>query len=210
MMKVAVLVVALIAHTYAEELVASVLITPDPGFQDKNVTGTLKIVQSVANGPVTITGSINGLNKDANHGFHVHAKGDLTGGCKSAGPHFNPEKVKHGAPEDTVRHVGDLGNIKADENGVAQINITDTMISLTGPNSIIGRAFVVHSQEDDLGKGNSTLSSETGNAGDRWACGIVGIVSPEESWPNAASSFHQAGYVLFLTIAVYLTGININ
>lgn len=86
------------------------------------------------------------------------------------------QQVKHGAPEETVRHVGDLGNIKANAEGVAQINITDTMISLSGPNSILGRAFVVHSQEDDLGKGNSTVSQETGNAGDRWACGVVGIL----------------------------------
>ncbi len=176
MCKAALLILALVASAYAEELVASVLLTPDPAFKDRNVTGALKIVQSVANGPVTITGSVSGLNKDGVHGFHVHAKGDLTQGCKSAGPHFNPEKVKHGAPEETVRHVGDLGNIKANAEGVAQINITDTMISLSGPNSILGRAFVVHSQEDDLGKGNSTVSQETGNAGDRWACGVVGIL----------------------------------
>lgn len=170
------LILALATKTYAEELVASITLMPDPAFKDQNVMGTLKISQSVTNGPVSITGSISGLKKEGIHGFHVHAKGDISEGCKSAGPHFNPEKVKHGAPEDTVRHVGDLGNIKADGEGVATINITDTMISLTGPNSIIGRAFVVHSQEDDLGKGNTTVSSETGNAGDRWACGVVGIV----------------------------------
>ena len=84
-------------------------------------------------------------------------------------------QVKHGAPQDIIRHVGDLGNIQSDKNGMAEINITDTIISLSGPNSILGRAFVVHSLKDDLGKGNSMLSIETGNAGDRWACGVVGV-----------------------------------
>ena len=41
------------------------------------------------------------------------------------------------------RHVGDLGNVTAGENGVAEINITDKLISLTGANSIIGRTVVV-------------------------------------------------------------------
>lgn len=84
-------------------------------------------------------------------------------------------QVTHGAPEDHVRHVGDLGNIQAGSNGEAIVNITDNVISLSGPNNILGRSIVVHSGEDDLGKGNHTLSSTTGNSGDRWACGVIGI-----------------------------------
>lgn len=72
-----------------------------------------------------------------------------------------------------MRHVGDLGNILANESGVADVNIKDSIISFTGNNNIIGRAIVVHSGEDDLGKGSSPLSASTGNSGDRWACGII-------------------------------------
>ncbi|XP_033225482.1 superoxide dismutase [Cu-Zn], chloroplastic-like [Belonocnema kinseyi] len=174
MIKVISIVVAIAAVAIAEELNAVVLLVPNDVAKN-NVTGKLLITQSVANGPVTITGTAVGLDPGL-HGFHVHEKGDLSGGCASTGKHFNPDKVSHGAPEDTVRHVGDLGNIKADEKGIASINITDNIISLCGPNSIIGRSFVIHEKKDDLGKGNTTLSLETGDAGNRLACGLVGIL----------------------------------
>lgn len=165
---------AAIAAVAAEEMVAVVRLEPHNSAV-QNVKGELMITQSVANGPVKVTGKITGLTEGL-HGFHVHETGDLRYGCTSAGAHFNPENVTHGAPEDTVRHVGDLGNIKANAEGEAVVDIVDTVISLSGPNNIIGRSFVVHSGEDDLGKGNSTLSLTTGDSGDRWACGIVGIL----------------------------------
>lgn len=55
------------------------------------------------------------------------------------------------------------------------MNITDSIISLTGQNCIIGRAIVVHKDEDDLGLGGQSDSLTTGHAGDRLACGIIGI-----------------------------------
>uniref|UniRef100_Q5QE66 Superoxide dismutase [Cu-Zn] n=2 Tax=Lasius niger TaxID=67767 RepID=Q5QE66_LASNI len=170
---VALLLLAAVTVVTAEEMVAVVSLTPH-NVKEKNVTGNLKIVQSVPNGPVIITGTIHGLTEGL-HGFHVHEKGDLSDGCTSAGAHFNPDNVTHGAPEDTVRHVGDLGNIQANSEGEATVNITDSMISLTGPNNILGRSIVVHSGEDDLGKGNHSLSSTTGNSGSRWACGVIGV-----------------------------------
>lgn len=71
----------------------------------------------------------------------------------SAGPHFNPFGKEHGGPTDEIRHAGDLGNVIADDNGVAKVNITDKQISLSGNLSILGRTAVVHADPDDLGKG---------------------------------------------------------
>lgn len=121
-----------------------------------------------------MNGEVTGLT-EGKHGFHVHEFGDNTSGCTSAGAHYNPHNQNHGAPTDKVRHVGDLGNIVANKEGIAPVKITDSQISLTGAHSIIGRTLVVHADEDDLGKGGHELSLTTGNAGARVACGVVGI-----------------------------------
>ncbi|KAG2553749.1 hypothetical protein PVAP13_9KG619500 [Panicum virgatum] len=95
----------------------------------------------------------------------------------ATGPHFNPHNKPHGAPFDDERHVGDLGNIAANKDGVAEVFIRDLQISLSGPHSILGRAVVVHADPDDLGRGGHELSKSTGNAGARVGCGIIGIQS---------------------------------
>uniref|UniRef100_A0A096X937 Superoxide dismutase [Cu-Zn] n=1 Tax=Perinereis nuntia TaxID=460893 RepID=A0A096X937_PERNU len=136
------------------------------------IDGTVFFEQS--GDTVKVTGEIKGLTP-GKHGFHVHQFGDNTNGCTSAGPHFNPTGKEHGAPEDENRHAGDLGNVTAGDNGVAPINISDKLITLTGPDSIIGRTVVIHADVDDLGKGGHELSKTTGNAGGRLACGVIGI-----------------------------------
>lgn len=137
------------------------------------VEGVVTLTQD-GDGPTTVNVRITGLTP-GKHGFHLHEYGDTTNGCISTGPHFNPNSLTHGAPEDEVRHAGDLGNIVANAEGVAEATIVDSQIPLTGPNSVVGRAFVVHELEDDLGKGGHELSLSTGNAGGRLACGVVGL-----------------------------------
>ena len=123
---------------------------------------------------MTVNGTLKGLSPGL-HGFHVHQFGDLKQLCVGAGLHFNPHNRKHGAPTDVNRHVGDLGNIKADENGTAIIYIKDTVISFEGVNNIIGRGLLVHEKVDDLGRGGNEESLKTGNAGPRFGCGVIGI-----------------------------------
>jgi Cu-Zn family superoxide dismutase len=55
------------------------------------------------------------------------------------------------------------------------MEIEDRLVSLWGDNKVFGRSFVVHAGVDDLGKGGHELSSTTGNAGGRLACGVIGI-----------------------------------
>ncbi|XP_054163615.1 superoxide dismutase [Cu-Zn]-like [Oppia nitens] len=141
---------------------------------DSNVTGTIRFQQKGAS--VLVTGTITGLTP-GKHGFHVHEFGDNTNGCTSAGPHYNPHGKEHGAPTDDIRHVGDLGNVEADANGLVQINIEDKQIALSGNQSIIGRSLVIHADPDDLGRGGHELSKTTGNAGGRLACGVIGLTN---------------------------------
>lgn len=64
--------------------------------------------------------------------------GDNTNGCLSAGGHYNPHGLTHGAPTAQVRHAGDLGNITADASGKAVLETSDHQLQLIGPHSIIG------------------------------------------------------------------------
>ncbi|KAL4190841.1 hypothetical protein AMTRI_Chr07g26730 [Amborella trichopoda] len=135
---------------------------------NSQVEGVVTLTQE-DDGPTTVNVRITGLTP-GKHGFHLHEFGDTTNGCMSTGAHFNPKKLTHGAPEDEIRHAGDLGNIVANADGVAEATIVDNQIPLSGSNAVIGRAFVVHELEDDLGKGGHELSLTTGNAGGRLAC----------------------------------------
>ena len=86
-------------------------------------------------------------------------------------PHF---QVNHGSRESEIRHVGDFGNIEADENGVAKINmVIPSGSSLFSEDSLIGKTLVIHADEDDHGLGGDAGSEATGNAGDRLTCGII-------------------------------------
>uniref|UniRef100_A0A8F2PXA4 Superoxide dismutase [Cu-Zn] n=1 Tax=Lasioderma serricorne TaxID=295660 RepID=A0A8F2PXA4_9COLE len=142
-------------------------------FLNTQVTGYVNFTET--SDGILVSGEVRGLT-EGKHGFHIHALGDLSNGCTSAGGHFNPFNRTHGAPNATNRHVGDLGNIVADANGVATINLTDNLIALSGETSIIGRAVVVHAGEDDLGLTDNEDSLITGNAGGRVACGVIGIL----------------------------------
>lgn len=104
------------------------------------------------------------------HGFHIHQFGDCRApDAASAGDHFNPGKASHGAPGAESRHVGDLGNVVADESGAAQMDVVIAGLQLDGPDMIIGRSVIVHADADDM------QTQPTGGAGVKLACGVIGI-----------------------------------
>ncbi|KAG6503314.1 hypothetical protein ZIOFF_035625 [Zingiber officinale] len=129
------------------------------------VGGSLLFIQDAFTGYTHVRGRITGLTPGL-HGFHIHSFGDTTNGCNSTGPHFNPLNKSHGAPSDWERHAG-----------IAEVYVKDLQIPLSGPNSVLGRAVVVHADPDDLGRGGHELSKTTGNAGARIGCGIIGLQS---------------------------------
>ncbi len=138
----------------------------------KDVSGVVYLEETNDN-KTHIYGSVKGL-KPGLHGFHIHEAGDISKGCDSACAHYNPYGHDHGGLTSKNRHVGDLGNIKAGKNGVANIDITDKLVKLRGKYSVIGRSLVVHEDEDDLGLDNHDDSLTTGHSGKRLACGVIG------------------------------------
>lgn len=140
------------------------LMVPTKG---NNARGILRLVQQDKD--LQITGQIRNLTP-GEHGFHIHEFGDLRSpDGTSAGGHFDPHGHEHGAPgEDS--HMGDLGNITAGEDGVAMVDVTAKNTPL---HFILGRAFVVHGDEDDL------ESQPAGDAGPRVAIGVIGVANPE-------------------------------
>jgi superoxide dismutase, Cu-Zn family len=118
---------------------------------------------------INVVVDVQGVSK-GKHGFHIHEFGDCSSqDGSSAGGHFNPGGKTHGAPMDMTRHMGDMGNIEADETGKAHLEYTDPVMTFEGANSIIGRSVILHKNEDDL------KTQPTGNAGPRIACGVIGI-----------------------------------
>ena len=133
------------------------------------VKGSILLMQAPGT-PTLIKGTITGLEPGV-HGFHIHEFGDMSDGCKSMGGHYNPDNINHGELKEG--HVGDLGNINADDSGNASFSIQANRVDLIGERSVVGRGIVVHSDPDDLGKGGNEESLKTGNAGDRLACGVI-------------------------------------
>jgi Cu-Zn family superoxide dismutase len=134
--------------------------------QGNEATGTL-VLMSMGDG-VHFTGTVTGL-PPGPHGFHIHETGDCSApDAASAGGHFNPTNLAHGSPTAAPHHLGDLGNIQADADGNAEVNVHASGITLTeGASSIKAKAVIVHAAADDF------TTQPTGNAGARLACGVI-------------------------------------
>jgi Cu-Zn family superoxide dismutase len=131
------------------------------------VMGIITFTQ--ADSGIKVVANIQGLSK-GKHGFHIHECGDCSApNASSAGGHFNPAEMQHGAPTDIMRHAGDLGNVVANDSGKVHFEFIDNMLSFEGEYSIIGRSVIVHKDADDL------KSQPAGNSGSRVACGVIGI-----------------------------------
>jgi len=119
---------------------------------------------------VRVSGTVSGLKANAEHGFHVHEKGDCSSGDgMSAGGHFNPLAKGHGHLSETGKHAGDLPNLRADAYGVATFSVeTDGITIGSGATDIIGKGLIVHRDPDDY------KSQPVGNAGPRLACAVIG------------------------------------
>jgi Cu-Zn family superoxide dismutase len=133
--------------------------------KDSTTAGTVTFTQR--GNKVHVVADIRGLKPNAEHGFHVHEKGDCSSGDgMSTGGHFNPDGVAHGG---APGHSGDMPNLKADANGNARtaFDVSSNMTVSPGKSSIVGKGLIVHRDPDDY------KTQPTGNAGPRLACGVI-------------------------------------
>ncbi|MEX1224470.1 MAG: superoxide dismutase family protein [Pirellulales bacterium] len=129
--------------------------------------GVLLFVQTTDG--TALKGYMTGLTP-GEHGFHIHEFGDRRAADgTSAGGHYNPDGHKHGGPDDAEKHVGDLGNVTANDDGVAKVDL----VIHSKLHFLLGRSLVVHADKDDL------ESQPSGDAGPRVAVGVIGIANPE-------------------------------
>ncbi|MEX0719846.1 MAG: superoxide dismutase family protein [Balneolaceae bacterium] len=144
---------------------------------DQDISGSVTFEET--DDGVSVQGSFEGL-EDGEHGFHVHQFGDCSASDgSSAGGHFAPDDNEHGAPDDDNRHMGDMGNLSATSGQAATINYVDEVIDIR---QIIGRAVVIHGGQDDL------VSQPSGDAGNRIACGVIGIAETDEESTDEAEA----------------------
>ena len=131
---------------------------------------------------------------DAFHGLHLHVNGDPSNGegCVadptkepttwfvSADGHWKADGQDHSS------HTGDLLSVFVTRDGRADARFTTTRIDRA---ALVGKAVILHASPDNFGNvpvgsapnqyaANSadatTLTKNTGNAGARLACGVVG------------------------------------
>ena len=137
----------------------------------KENRGTLTVsVQS--GGGVRFNGRLSDLPPGV-HGVHIHENGkcdppDFT----TAGAHLNLSGKQHGEHNPQGQHEGDIGNIRIDANGSAEVTLLAERVSLDpgAGNSLLkpgGTSLVIHAAPDDL------KTDPSGNSGARIACGVI-------------------------------------
>ena len=155
-----------VATIQAEETVIKAVAVIHP---TKGNTATGKVTFTREGEGVRIIADIDGLTP-GEHGFHIHEYGDCSSpDGVSTGGHFNPTNKRHGCPDSVEHHVGDMGNLEANEKGHAHYDLVNKDIKLEGDQGVVGRAVIIHGSRDDC------VSQPVGNAGARIGCGVIGI-----------------------------------
>jgi len=134
----------------------------------KSETKTSGNVEFIQKGKeVILNVKVSGL-KPGLHAIHIHEKADCSSADgSSAGGHWNPTEHDHGKWGEAHFHRGDIGNLEANEEGVAELNFKTDQWCIgcedTSKN-VLGHSIIIHADEDDF------ETQPTGNAGGRVGC----------------------------------------
>jgi Cu-Zn family superoxide dismutase len=122
------------------------------------------------------------------HAFHVHSIGicepgsvsptdpSMTGDFLSAGGHIGAGQSDHG------EHQGDLPSLFVEQSGSGSLTAVTDALSLADLTDDDGSAVMVHAGRDNFANiperyapgGPDDMTKNTGDAGGRIACGVVG------------------------------------
>jgi superoxide dismutase, Cu-Zn family len=127
------------------------------------------------------------------HGLHIHANDTATNGDGCIADPAQPSATwfvsadghwKHDPTELHGHHAGDLPSVFVNANGSATIRLSVDKLTAA---QVVGRAVVLHAGADNFGNvpvgpaadqytaGSTALAKTqaTGNAGDRFGCGVI-------------------------------------
>jgi Cu-Zn family superoxide dismutase len=138
--------------------------------------GTVVFRQRGGRGPVSVTARVRGLPAGF-HGFHIHAVGQCNprDGFMSAMGHLKRGTQNH------PTHIGDLPVLLVNRSGAGRLSTLSDRFDLRDLRDADGAAVIVHALPDNYANiptryqpqppDQTTLN--TGDAGDRLACGPV-------------------------------------
>ncbi len=146
---------------------------------DGNEVGTVTFEQADDDN-VAITADMDGLSPGF-HGFHIHETGECDadaddGPFATAGGHVAPDGQDH--PD----HAGDLPPLLVTEDGTAHLTTETDRFTMEDLADDDGSAVMVHSDPDNFANVPDRYLDEeapdedtrdTGDAGDRDACGVI-------------------------------------
>lgn len=106
------------------------------------------------------------------HGIHIHEHPKCNGtDFKSAGNHLNPDGKQHGPMNPKGSHLGDLPNIRADDEGKVSTELKVSGATLKeNKKSLLmkdGTSIIITAGKDD------GISQPSGNSGKRIMCGKI-------------------------------------
>jgi superoxide dismutase, Cu-Zn family len=151
--------------------------------QDGDVVGEVRFTQQGAQLKVVV--ELEGLDVGPGfYGFHLHESGRCDaqaegGPFTTAGSHYDPGDDDHG------QHAGDFPPVLVSPQGKARLSFTTPRITLRDLLDDDGTAAVLHVDKDNLAHipsryragdneaGPDEETRETGDSGNRFACGVV-------------------------------------
>lgn len=155
-------------HEHNDSMVGKEVMVAMGSKSGSNVSGTIMLTQGEKE--VTMVASFTGFTP-GEHAIHIHENGDCSSDDgKSAGGHWNPTTEDHGKWGDHDHHMGDIGNLVANEEGGATLTFSTDKWCIgcdDETKNVLGKAFIVHASADDF------ESQPSGAAGAREACGVI-------------------------------------